>query len=183
MEEAGERPGPEAEAVESALGRLLPVLTAGMPPDEAAKGRETLSALFTLDAARLGPAGLGKEAAARMEKAEGLPLDGRRRMLQEDALALEVKRISGQVSGTALGLFRGEVQLTGAMKKETRRTLARLGQLNAALVGRFPNRTDLIEEVSDSYLDAMLILGGGHGPLSTRLARAAKEGEAAGKGG
>jgi hypothetical protein len=55
------------------------------------------------------------------------------------------------------------------LKKETHRTIARLGQVNATVVGRFPHRTDLLEQVSDAYLDAMFILGGGDGPASVRL--------------
>jgi hypothetical protein len=134
----------EAEAVEAALDGLLPVLTIGMPPQEAAKARGTLAALFTLRAAQPGgPARLGEEVDRRLRLGESLSLDGRRRLLQEDALALEVETLSGQVFGIALGVVKDGVQVTPVLKKETRRAVARLGKLNAVLVGRFPHLTPL----------------------------------------
>jgi hypothetical protein len=183
MEGDGKGAGSGGEAEQAALDRLLPALTAGMSPEESAKARKTLSALLALRAARLSPTELEKEAAARRKRAEGHSLEMRRKLLQEDELALGVEQLSGQVLATALGVLRGEVKVTPEVKRETRRTLARLGQLNAVLVGRFPHLTPLLEEVSDSYLDAMFILGEGQGPLSTRLSRAKKEREPAGKGG
>ena len=99
----------------------------------------------------------------------------------EEGLALEVARLSGEVSGTALRILRGEIPVTPGMRKEIRRTIARLGQLNATLVGRFPARTDLLEQVSEAYLDAMFIIGGGEGPAGTRLQRVRKDGESPGK--
>jgi len=175
MGHAGEEGGLQGWAIEEALDRLLPVLTDGMPEEEAGKARETLAALLALRAAEPGPGRMEEEVARRLKLATGLPLDGRRRMLQEDALALEVERITGQVSASAEAVLRGEVLVTRELKKETRRSLARLGQLNAVLVGRFPHLTPLLEMVSEAYLDAMFILGDGRGPLSTRLAKAKKE--------
>jgi hypothetical protein len=183
MEGDGKGAGSGGEAEQAAVDRLLPALTSGMSPEESAKARKTLSALLALRAARLSPAELEKEAAARRKRAEGLSLEMRRKLLREDELALGVEQLSGQVLATALGVLRGEVKVTPEVKRETRRTLARLGQLNAVLVGRFPHLTPLLEQVSDSYLDAMFILGDGQGPLSTRLSRAKKEREPAGKPG
>lgn len=183
--ERGDREG--TGSAEPATGdlitRYLAVLTAGMTPAEAAKARETIIALDGLRAARPGAESREEGLARRTKRAEGLHLEGRRRMLQEDALALEVGRLSGQVSGNALRVFRGEAQVTAGMKKETRRTVSRLTQLNAALAGRFPDRTDLHEEVSDAFLDAMFILGDGKGPLSNRLRKAVRERESPGKDG
>jgi hypothetical protein len=99
----------------------------------------------------------------------------------EEALALEVERLAGQVSGIALRILQEETKVTPEMRKKIRRTIARLGQLNATLVGRFPNRTDLLELVSDAYLDAMFILGGGEGPAGTRLQRLRRDRESPGK--
>jgi len=184
MEQDAGEPGSGGAEVQAALDRLLPVLTAGMPPAESAKARETLAALFTLRAARPGgAAGLEGEVRARLKRAGGLPPEGRRRMLREDELALGVEQLAGRVSGAALGVLRGEVKATPALKRETRRHLARLGQLNAIIVGRFPHLTALLEEVSDAYLDGMFILGDGKGPLSARLLREKKEREFPGKAG
>jgi hypothetical protein len=163
------------------LARYLAVLTEGMTAEEAGRARETLDALRRLRAASPGHDRGGDGMGSRLKRAEGLPLDGRRRMLQEDALALEVGQLSGQVSANTLRVFRGECQVTPEMKKETRRAVARLGQLNAILVGRFPHLTPLLEEVSDAFLDAMYILGGGKGPLSNRLRGTGNAGEPAGK--
>jgi hypothetical protein len=160
--------------------RYLAVLTEGMTPEETGRAREILDALKGLHAASPGAGSGAEEREGRIQKARGLPLDGRRRMLQEDALTLEVGRLSGQVSGIALRVFRGEVQVTGEVKKETRRAVARLGQLNAVLVGRFPHLTPLLEQVSDAFLDAMYILGDGKGPVSSRLQKAGREGAGSG---
>jgi hypothetical protein len=168
-------PDPEGRAVQEALDRILPVLTAGMSEKEAGQAKKTCLALLALRAARLGPAGLEKETELRMKRAGGLSLDGRRRMLQEEALALELEKLSTRVSGTALRVLQGELEVNREVKKETRRTIAQLGKVNATLVGRFPNRTDLLEQVSDSYLDAMFILGEGKGPAGTRLQRIRKD--------
>jgi hypothetical protein len=181
MEGSKEPPGLAGEPVEEALGRLLPALTEGMAGEEAGKAREILAALFTLRSAEQGPDRAGEEIAKRLKMVSGLSLEGRRRMLQEDALALEVLRLTGQVSGTAERVLRGELQITPDLKKETRRTLARLGQLNAVLVGRYPHLTPLLERVSEAYLDAMFILGDGKGPASIRLQGLRKDRERAGK--
>jgi hypothetical protein len=178
----GEVTGSAEPAAGDHITRYLAVLTAGMSPAEAAKARETIIALDGFRAPRPG-AESREELARRTKRAEGLPLEGRRRMLQEDALALEAGRLSGQVSGNALRVYLGEVQVTPEIKKETRRTVSRLTQLNAVLVGRFPNRADLHEEVSDAFLDAMFILGDGKGPLSNRLRKAVEERESPGKDG
>jgi hypothetical protein len=179
----GEVTGSAEPAAGDHINRYLAVLTAGMSPAEAAKARETIIALDGFRAARPGADSREEELARRTKRAEGLPLEGRRRMLQEDALALEAGRLSGQVSGNALRVYLGEVQVTPEIKKETRRTVSRLTQLNAVLVGRFPNRADLHEEVSDAFLDAMFILGDGKGPLSNRLRKAVEERESPGKDG
>lgn len=173
--------GPEGEAVKEALDRLVPVLTGGMPPEEAGKARETLTALYTLRAAEPGgPAGLRQETEARLRLAHNLSPEGRRRLLQEDELTLGVRRLGGQVFRDALGVMRGEVQATPELKRETRRTMARLGRLNAVLVGRFPHLAGPLAEVSEAYLDAMFIIGDGKGPLSTRLRKAKEDGRPAG---
>ena len=52
---------------------------------------------------------------------------------------------------------------------------------NISVRGRFPARTDLLEQVSEAYLDAMFILGGGKGPAGTRLQRIGEDGEPPGK--
>ena len=101
----------------------------------------------------------------------------------EEGVALEVERLAGEVSGTALRVFRKETPVTPGLKKEVRRTVARLGQLNATLVGRLPGRTDLLEKVSDAYLDAMFVLGSGEGPAGTGLQRLRKEGDPPGPAG
>jgi hypothetical protein len=182
MGEAGDAPD-SGGAVKEAIDRLLPVLTTGMTAEEAGKARETLWALFTLRAARPGPDTLERETAERMKRAGSLSLEGRRRMLREDELALAVEKLGGQISETAVRVLQGEVRVTRVMKRETRRTLARLGQLNAVLAGRFPHLTPLLEEVSDAYLDAMFILGDGKGPMSNRLQQVKKARESPRKGG
>jgi hypothetical protein len=174
-------PDQERKGVEEALARFMPVLTAGMGAEEAGDIRKTCLALFTLRASRLAPGEFEQEIRGQIRRAEGLPLEGRRRMSREAGLALEVERLSGQVSGTALRVLRKETEVTREMRRETRRTLARLGRLNAALVGRFPHRTELLGQVSEAYLDAMFILGGGEGPAGTRLQKLRKERESAEK--
>ena len=182
MEEEEQATGPARESVKEALGRFFPVITAGMPEGEAAKAREILGALFTLRSGK-DPGGTRDEIARRLALATGLSLEGRRRILQEDALALEVEEVTREVSATAEQVFHGEVRITPALKKETRRRLARLGQLNAVLVGRFPHLTPLLQKVSESYLDAMFVLGDGKGPAGTRLQQMKKERESTGKQG
>ena len=49
------------------------------------------------------------------------------------------------------------------------------GQVNAVLVGRFPHLTNLLEKISEAYLDAMFILADGDSPLSARLKKAKGE--------
>jgi hypothetical protein len=112
-----------------------------------------------------------------MREAEGLSLNGRRRMVEEDGLALAVGKYSGQISGNALRVLTGDAVVTREMKKETRRAIARLGQVNAILVGRFPHRMDLLEQVSEAYLNAMFVLNEGRGPAGTRLMKIKKDRE------
>jgi len=126
--------------------------------------------------ANLLPASRGRIILGKGKATPGSPED-----TAEEGLALEVARLSGEISGTAVRILRGEIPVTPGMRKEIRRIIARLGQLNATLVGRFPARTDLLEQVSEAYLDAMFILGGGKGPSGTRLQRIRKDGEPPGK--
>ena len=183
MEETPSTPDPTPGAGEEELGRLLQALTEGMTPEEAGKAREVLEGLFSLRTSGPDPWNPAEEIARRLKKAQGLSMEGRRRMLQEDTLALEVGLLGRKFSETALRVSRKEVPVTGNLKKETRRDLARLGQLNAVLVGRFPHLTPLLAEASDAYLDGMYILAGGEGPASVRLQRTLKERKEQGKTG
>jgi len=96
-------------------------------------------------------------------------------MLEEDGPALEVERPDGQIREPALRYLRGEIGATAGVKKEIRRASARLGQVNAVLVGRFPHETNLLEKIPEAYLDAMFILADGKSPLSVRLKKAKGE--------
>jgi len=81
MDEARQPPNPEGGAAEGALDRLVPVLTAGMTPEEAGRSREILTALLALRSTRDGgPEGFVQELAGRLRVAEGLSLEGRRRV-------------------------------------------------------------------------------------------------------
>ena len=177
MGEGSEEPVPPGGDPAGALARFLPVLTAGMRPEEAGRAGEISRALFALRSAGRTPAEVEEEIRGRRRKAEGLSLDERRRMVEEDRLALAVGKESGRISGNALRVLTGDAVVTKELKKETRRAVARLGQVNAVLVGRFPHRTDLLGQVSEAYLDAMFILNEGKGPASTRLMKIRKDRE------
>jgi hypothetical protein len=161
--------------VRDALARFLPVLTAGMSPGEAKRARTTYEDLFLLSASTLGGEAFAKDVGERVRRTGGLPLGARRRMLEEDALAAEVEGLDRFIRETAVGVLAGEISATAEVKREIRRASARLGRANAVLVGRFPHLTPLLAKVSESYLDAMFILGGGTGPASTRLQLIRKE--------
>lgn len=175
MEEVREAPDSAEAAVKEALARFLPVLTAGMEREEAEKVGTTYRDLFTLSASSMNTEDFGSYIKERIRKAEGLAPDGRRRMLEEDGLALEVERLDQQIREPSLRYLRGEIGATADLKKEIRRASARLGRANADLVGRFPHLTHLLEKISEAYLDAMFILADGKSPLSTRLRKTKAE--------
>ena len=131
--------------------------------------------LFTLSAASMNREDFGISIEERIRKAGTLAPDGRKRMLEEDGLTLEVERLDREIREPALRYLRGEIGATADVKKEIRRASARLGQVNAVLVGRFPHLTHLLERISEAYLDAMFILADGKSPLSARLKRAKGE--------
>jgi hypothetical protein len=140
-----------------------------MRQEDAEKAVSTYCDLFTLSAASMNREDFGIHIDERIRKAGSLAIDGRRNMLEEDSLALEVERLDRQVRETALRYLRGEIRATADVKKEIRRSSARLGQVNAVLVGRFPHLTHLLQRISEAYLDAMFILADGKSPLSVRL--------------
>jgi hypothetical protein len=146
-----------------------------MRKDEVERAGSTFRDLFTLSASSMNREDFGSYIRERIRKAEGLAPDGRRRMLEEDGLALEVERLDRQIREPALRYLRGEIGATSEVKKEIRRASARLGQVNAVLVGRFPHLTNLLERISEAYLDAMFVLADGKSPLSARLAKAKGE--------
>jgi len=168
-EQAGHPAGSGEDAVRDALARFLPVFTREMPKEEADRAGSAYRDLFTISFSDLDPAAFGAYVADRIRNADGAPLATRRRMLAEDALTAEVGKLDRGLRETAAGIARGEITATAGVKRETRRAAARLGQLNAVLVGRFPHLTPMLEMVSESYLDAMFILGDGKGIPSTRL--------------
>lgn len=155
----------------------------GLREDEGERAGSTYQDLFTLSASTLDRDRFGKEIEERIRKAGSLSPVGRGRMLGEDTLAAEVGRIDRGIRETALRFLRGEISATADVKREMRRASARLGQVNAVPVGRFPHLTPLIEEISEAYLDAMFVLADGKGPLSTRLRKARDELEARQKAG
>jgi hypothetical protein len=163
------------EAVKDALARFLPTFSEGMRKDEVERAGSTYRDLFTLSAASMNREDFGSSIEKRIRKAGSLAPDGRRRMLEEDGLALDVERLDGEIREPALRYLRGEIGATAGMKKEIRRASARLGQVNAVLVGRFPHLTNLLERISEAYLDAMFILADGKSPLSVRLRKAKAE--------
>jgi hypothetical protein len=163
------------EAVKDALARFLPVFSGGMQQEDAEKAGSMYRDLFTLSAASMKREDFGGFIEERIRKAGSLAPDGRRRMLEGDGLALEVERLDGEIREPALRYLRGEIEITAVVKKEVRRASARLGQVNAVLVGRFPHETHLLERISEAYLDAMFVLAEGKSPLSARLAKAKDE--------
>jgi hypothetical protein len=148
-----------------------------MRQEDVEKAGSTYQDLFTLSAASMNREDFGGFVGERIRKAGSLAPDGRRRMLEEDGLALEVERLDRQIREPALRFLRGGIAATAEVKKEVRRASARLGQVNAVLVGRFPHLTHLLERISEAYLDAMFILADGKSPLSARLAKAKGEPE------
>ena len=146
-----------------------------MRKDEVERAGSTYRDLFTLSASTTNREDFGGFVKERIRKAGGLAPDGRRRMLEEDGLALEVERLDQQIREPALRYLRGEIGATACVKKEIRRASARLGRANADLVGRFPHLTPLLERISEAYLDAMFILADGKSPLSARLKKAKAE--------
>ena len=146
-----------------------------MRQDESERAGSTYRDLFTLSSSTLSREAFEKDIGERIRKAESLTPDARRRMLDEDSLAADVGRLDGEIRETAIRVLRGEIRATAEVKREVRRASARLGQLNAVLVGRFPHLTPLLEKVSESYLDAMFVLGNGNGIMSVRLRKAQAE--------
>ena len=146
-----------------------------MQQEDVEKAESTYPDLFTLSAASMNREDFGGFVGERIRKAGSLAPDGRRKMIEEDSLALEVERLDRQIREPALRYLRGEIEPTAGVKKEIRRASARLGQVNAVLVGRFPHLTSLLERISEAYLDAMFILADGKSPLSTRLKKATSE--------
>ena len=146
-----------------------------MRQDESERAGSTYRDLFTLSSSTLSREAFEKDIGERIRKAESLTPDARRRMLDEDSLAADVGRLDGEIRETAIRVLRGEIRATAEVKREVRRASARLGQLNAVLVGRFPHLTPLLEKVSESYLDAMFVLGNGNGIMSVRLRKARAE--------
>ena len=175
LEEVREVPDSTEAAVKDALARFLPRFSEGMREEDAEKAVFTYRDLFTLSAASLNREDFGIFIEERIRKAGSLATDGRRRLLEEDALTLEVERLDQQIREPALRYLRGEIGATADVKREVRRASARLGQVNAVLVGRFPHLTQLLERISEAYLDAMFVLADGKGPLSTRLKKAKGE--------
>jgi hypothetical protein len=147
----------------------------GMREQDAEKAVSTYRDLFTLSATSMNREDFGNYIEEKIRKAGSLATDGRRRMLEEDALTLDVERLDQQIREPALRYLRGEIGATGDVKKEIRRASARLGRVNAVLVGRFPHLTHLLERISEAYLDAMFVLADGKSPLSTRLKKAKGE--------
>jgi hypothetical protein len=175
MEDMQEVPDSTEGAVKDALARFLPKFSEGMREDERESAGATYRDLFTLAASTLDREHFHQDINDRIRKAGNMPLEGRRKMLEEDTLALELGRLDQQVRETALLLLLGETRATAEVKRGIRRTAARLGQVNAVLVGRFPQSTHLLEKVSEAYLDAMFILADGKGIMSTRLMKARDE--------
>jgi hypothetical protein len=163
------------EAVKDALTRFLPKFSEGMRQDDVEKAGSTYRDLFTLSAASMNREDFVGFIEERIRKAGSLAPGGRRRMLEEDSLALEVERLDREIREPALRYLRGEIGATAGVKKEIRRASARLGQVNAVLIGRFPHLTHLLERISEAYLDAMFILADGKSPLSARLKQAKGE--------
>jgi hypothetical protein len=149
-----------------------------MRQEDVEKAGSTYPDLFTLSAASMNREDFGGFVEERIRKAGSLAPDGRRRMIEEDGLALEVERLDRQIREPALRSLRGKIAATAEVQKEVRRASARLGQVNAVLVGRFPHLTHLLERISEAYLDAMFVLADGKSPLSTRLKKAEDELEA-----
>jgi hypothetical protein len=166
------------DAVRDALARFHPKFSEGMRQEDVEKAGSTYRDLFTLSAASMNREDLGGFVEDRIRTAGSLAPDGRRRMLEEDGLALEVERLDRQIREPALRCFRDEIGATANVKKEVRRASARLGKVNAVLVGRFPHLTNLLERISEAYLDAMFILADGKSPLSARLKKEGDELEA-----
>ena len=175
MEEEREVPDSTKGAVKDALARFLPKFSKGMREDEGERAEATYRDLFILSASTMDREHFDQDIDDRIRKAGNMPLDGRRKMLEENTLALELGRLDQQVRETALLLFLGETRATAEVKRGVRRTAARLGQVNAVLVGRFPESTHLLEKVSEAYLDSMFILADGKGIMSTRLRKARDE--------
>ena len=175
MEEDGKGSPPSKGAVEEALCRFLPKFSGGMRKEDAEKAGSTYRDLFALSASTLNGEEFRKDVEDRIRRAGSLAPEGRRRMLEEDGLALEVERIDRRIREAAVGVLRGEIAATAEMRREVRRASARLGQVNAVLVGRFPHLTPLLERISEAYLDAMFVLADGKSPLSARLKKAKEE--------
>ena len=145
-----------------------------MTGEDAKKAESIYRELFSLSLAGEGQDSFPGDITEKIRKAGSLPPDGRKKMLEEDSLALGVERLDRIIRIAALGVHRGTIRATPSVKKEVRRASARLGQLNAVIVGRFPHLTPLLEKISESYLDTMFVLGDGKGILSMRLRRAAE---------
>lgn len=146
-----------------------------MREDDVKRAGSIYRDLFTLSAASMNREAFGIFIEERIRKAGSPAPDDRRRMLEEDGLALEVERLDQRIREPALRYLRGDIGATADVKKEIRRASARLGQVNAVLVGRFPHLTHLLERISEACLDAMFILADGKSPLSTRLKKAKGE--------
>ena len=175
--ETGETPDWRDNAVMDAVARFLPKFSEGMRQDDVRKAESTYRDLFNLSAASMNREEFGGFVEERIRKAGSLDPDGRRRMLEEDGLALEVERLDRGIREPAIRYLRGEIAATDGVKKEIRRASARLGQVNAVIIGRFPHLTPLLERISEAYLDAMFVLADGKSPLSTRLAKSKGEPE------
>jgi len=164
--------------VEEALARFLPLFSdgmrQGMKQPDIGKAEATYRELFTLLAGAMNREDFRRYVDDRIGKATGLSPDGKKKMLEEDSIALDVERLDLPIREPALRLLRGEISATAGVKREVRRASARLGQVNAVLVGRFPHLTHLHQKISEAYLDALFILADGKSPLSTRLAKAKK---------
>ena len=170
-----ETPEWRGEAVEDALARFLPIHSDGMKQSDIGKAEAMYRELFTLSADAMNKEDFGRSIGDRIGKAKGLAPGGRRKMLEEDSLALEVEKLDLQIREPALRSLRGGVGATADVKREVRRASARLGRLNAVLVGRFPHLTHLLEKISEACLDALFVLADGNSPLSARLAKAKTE--------
>ena len=160
--------------MQNALGRFLPVFVQGMTGEDAKKAESIYRELFSFSLTGLGRDSFLEAIEEKVREAGSLPPDGRKRILEEDSLALGVERLDRVIREAALGVHRGAISATPAVKKEVRRASARLGQLNAVIVGRFPHLAPLLEKISESYLDTMFVLGDGKGILSMRLRKAAE---------